>query len=344
VEDHGQLPPELQKEVHATVQQTKARSGWPAKKTLAALGISRRSYYRWLKEEKWAQQLPSAPVRPVRAYEALPEEKQAVVAYALKRPELRHRELAWRMVDEDVVCLSPSTVYRILKEAKLVCPWRRRSKRRRAEEEKATRPNQIWATDLMYVQVGGGTYFFVSFIDEYSRYVVHHELVLGMDGVTVSLAAQKAIDTLAKGVDGLPVDRPLIRSDNGSGYVSQEFRVVLKENGLDHHRIKPHCPEENGLVERSNRTIREQLDGEELTNLVQAQAIFARIIRRYNAERLHSALGYLRPVDYYRGDPKQKHEARRVKLAQARHRRRERNLKLDQGTLPYAAEGSVANA
>jgi putative transposase len=344
VEDHGQLPPELQKEVHATVRQTKERSGWPAKKTLAALGISRRSYYRWLKEEKWAQQLPSAPVRPVRAYEALPEEKQAVVAYALKRPELRHRELAWRMVDEDVVCLSPSTVYRILKEAKLVCPWRRRSKRRRAEEEKATRPNQIWATDLMYVQVGGGTYFFVSFIDEYSRYVVHHELVLGMDGVTVSLAAQKAIDTLAKGVDGLPVDRPLIRSDNGSGYVSQEFRVVLKENGLDHHRIKPHCPEENGLVERSNRTIREQLDGEELTNLVQAQAIFARIIRRYNAERLHSALGYLRPVDYYRGDPKQKHEARRMKLAQARHRRRERNLKLDQGTLPYAAEGSVANA
>jgi len=280
----------LQKEVHATVQQTKERSEWPAKKTLATLGISRRSYYRWLKEEKWAQQLPGPPVKPVQPYEALPEEKQAAVDYALKHPELRHRELAWRMVDEDVVCLSPSTVYRILKEATLVCPWRRRSKRRREQDEKATRPNEIWATDLMYVQVGGGTYFFVSFIDEYSRYVVHHELVLGMDGVTVSLAAQRAIDTLAKGPDGLPLERPLIRSDNGSGYVSKEFRVVLKENGLDHQRIRPHCPEENGLIERSNRTIREHLEGEELSNLVQAQKVFARIIRRYNEERLHSAL------------------------------------------------------
>ena len=336
------MPPPLQKEVHATVEQTRQRSEWPAKQTLAALGIARRSYYRWLQEEKWARQLPEAPVRPVQPYEALADEKQAVLGYALKHVELRHRELAWRMVDENVVCLSPSTVYRILKEAKLVCPWRRRSKRRREEDEKATRPNQIWATDLMYVQVGSGTYFFVSFIDEYSRYVVHHELVLGMDGVTVSLAAQKAIGALAKGPDGLPVDKPMIRSDNGSGYVSQEFRVVLKENGLTHHRIKPHCPEENGLMERANRTIREHLEGEELTNLVQAQAVFARIIRRYNEERLHSALGFLRPVDYYRGNPAAKYEERRLKLAQARHRRRERNLQLPQGTLPYAAERTVA--
>ena len=68
--------------------------------------------------------------------------------------------------------------------------------------------------------------------------------------------AQGAIDTLPKGDDGRPVVSPEIRSDNGSGYVSQEFRLVLKENGLGHHRIKPHCPEENGLIERSNRTLR----------------------------------------------------------------------------------------
>src|SRR5271166_2210127 len=145
LEDHGQLPPELQKRVHEEVEQTRRRSGWPAKKTLAALGIAGRSYYRWLREESWARALPAEPVKAVQPFEALAEEKEAVLNYARKHPELRHRELAWRMVDEDVVCLSPSTVYRILKAANLVCPWRRRTKRRRQEEEKATRPDQIWA-------------------------------------------------------------------------------------------------------------------------------------------------------------------------------------------------------
>ena len=53
LEDHGQLPPKLQKRVHDEVTQTKLRSAWPATKTLQALGISPRSYYRWLKEKSW---------------------------------------------------------------------------------------------------------------------------------------------------------------------------------------------------------------------------------------------------------------------------------------------------
>jgi putative transposase len=329
------LPADLQQRVHAEVQKARERSGWSARRTLAALGIARRSYYRWLKEEAWAKTAASKPVKPVQPYEALPTEKAKVKQYALEHTELRHRELAWRMVDEDVAYLSPSTVYRILKGASLVQPWRRRSKRRREEEEKAQRPNQRWATDLMYLQIGGRTYFFVSFLDEYSRYIVHHELLTSMDGFSVSLSAQAAIETLPKGDDGKPVERPEIRTDNGSGYISQEFRLVLKENGLAQQRIKPHCPEENGLVERSNRTIREALEGEDLTDPLEAKRILARIIRRYNEERLHSALGFLRPVDYYRGNPREMHEARRQKLAQARHRRKEANLGLKQGTLPF---------
>ena len=337
------MPPELQKCIHEEVERAKRRSGWPTKETPAALGVAPRSYYRWLKEGAWAKERPAEPPAPASPYEALTEEKKAVLAYARKHPELRHRELAWRMVDEDVAYLSPSTVYRILKQADLVCPWRRRAKRKRASEEKATRPDQRWSTDLMHIQVGGRVYYFVAFLDEYSRYIVHHELLTGMDGLTVGAAAQVAIETLPRGPGGKPTVTPLVRSDNGSCYISKEFRVVLQENGLGHHRIRPHCPEENGLMERANRTFREGLDGEELTDLLTAERVIARLVRRYNEERLHSALGYLPPREFYRGEPSKRFEERRVKLCQARHRRRERNLQLRQGTVPLEGGEAVTS-
>jgi len=322
------------------VEQTKARSGWPVRRTLRALGVSSTSYYRWRRAAaslRAGEGLCGPPPRPVTLYEALPEERQAVRAYALAHPAVRHRELAWRMVDEDITCLSPSTVYRILREERLVCPWRRRPKRRREAEEKAGRPNERWATDLMHLRLGERWYYLVSFLDEYSRYIVSWELLTSMDGNSVSLAAQRALETLPRDEAGHLLVRPEIRTDNGSGYVSREFREVLAEHELAHQRIKPHCPEENGLMERAYRTLREALDGQEMNDRLQGEQVLAGVLRWYNEERLHRALGYLRPVDYYRGDPAGLIEARRRKLAAARHYRKEANLRLRQRTLPLGA-------
>jgi transposase InsO family protein len=338
------MPVELQERVQEEVELTKRRSGWPVERTLSALGVSRTTYYRWQRVAslRVAEGLAGPPPPPIQPYEALPEERAAVIEYALKHPELRHRELAWRMVDEDVVYVSNSTVYRILREAKLVCPWSRRTKRRREETEKASRADQIWATDIKYVWVGDRHYFLVCFLDEYSRYIVHHELLLGMDGASVSVAAQAALETLPRDTEGRLLRRPAIRSDNGSCYISREFGGVLDEHELSHRRIKPHCPEENGLMERANRTLGEALESEDLTNYLQAVKVIDRLIRWYNGERLHSALGFLRPLDYYRGEPDELYAERRRKLSDARHRRKEKNLRLRQPTLPLTNEGTVA--
>ena len=160
------------------MEETKTRSGWPIRRSLRQLGISPSSYYRWLREEAWSRAARARAVKPVQAFEALAEEKQAVLDYARQHPSLRHRELSWRMVDEDVAYLSPSTVYRILKGEDLVCRHRGRRKRYREDVEKACRADERWATDLMYMEIGGRTYYFIAFLDEYSRYIVHHELVL----------------------------------------------------------------------------------------------------------------------------------------------------------------------
>jgi transposase InsO family protein len=333
LEDYSELTGVMWEHVEEMVKQARRWSGWPKDRSLAVLGVSRAAYYRRRRavspSAPWPWR-PGAGARPPQPHAVLAWERETVKAYALKHPNPRHRELAWKMVDEGVVCLSPSAVYRILREEGLVSTWpQKREKRRREWYEKARRPDERWQSDIRYVQVGSKKYYLVIFLDEFSRQVTHHELMCWLDGDTLSLEAQRAIEKLPAGV------KPVVQTDNGSGYISQEFKKVLTENGLGHIRITPHCPEENGLVERTHRTLGEVLNEMELTDLEQARARIAEVVRWYNEERLHSALKYLRPMDYYRGDPEKLLEERRRKLAEARHQRKEANLDIRQRTLAF---------
>ncbi len=297
-----------------TVERTRRQTAWPVGDILKRLGVRRSSYYRWRRGKATGR-------RRLTVHSVLDWERRAVIAYALGHPELRHRELSWRMVDEDVVCLSPTTVYRILKEEGLLRGWdRSRERKEHRPCGRATRPDERWQTDICYIGTGKRKYYLVTFVDEYSRYLVHAEVMVTMDGESVSWSAQRALEGLDRDV------RPDIQSDNGSAYVSHAFKTVLSHNGIGHHRIHPHCPEQNGIVERLHRTVKDQLDETEQRSLVEIQERVDRIRKWYNEERLHSALNFLRPMDYYRGDPQALLEERRSKIALARHQRKETNL------------------
>jgi putative transposase len=309
--------------IRETVERTRQRSGWSVGRVLEHLGISRSTYYAF--EKRGAETAAGGPIREPHA--VLPEERERVIAYALEHPDLRHRELAWRMVDEDVAYLSPSTVYRILLSRDLVHRWERLPARSKRIREKPTQPDEKWQSDLRYVRVGTRWYYLITFADECSRYIAYWELLRWMDGTSVALAAQAAIDRLPEHV------RPLIQTDNGSGYISRDFKLVLSEQGLGHQKIHPHCPEENGLIERINRTLGEKIEEHDFEEVVEAQGVIGGIVRWYNEERLHSAIHFLRPIDVYRGDPEKLLEERRVKLRVARHQRREQNLRQRQTSL-----------
>ena len=266
-------------------------------------------------------------------YEVLHGERKAIVDYALKHPQVRHRELAWKMLDEEVCAVSSSTVYRVLREANLVCRWKPKERRKGSGPPAApTRPDQLWQTDIRYTKVGGRNYYLLSFLDAYSRYVVHHELLTSMDGLSVSIAAAAAIETLPEGV------RPVIQSDHGSGFIAGEFAKTLAGCGVGHTLIRPHTPTDNGLIERYHRTIGEAISEHELEDFTSAKAVIAGIIERYNQVRLHSSLNFLRPVDYYRGEPETLLAQRRRKLQEARELRKQENLKLRQRLIPWTQE------
>jgi putative transposase len=99
----------------------------------------------------------------------------------------------------------------------------------------------------------------MNFKDEHSRFLVHHELLTSIDWNSLGLTSQSAINKLPRGEDGLPLAKLQICRNNGRGYISREFREVVAGNQMMHVRIRPHCPQQNGLVERCHRTLREAL-------------------------------------------------------------------------------------
>ena len=328
------------------VTQTQERSRWPVRRTLQALEVSAASYYRWRRTGAWERPRSRSPSGSM--YELLDSERRALIAYALEHPEVRHRELAWRMLDEGVCGVSSSSVYRVLREARLVCRWKPKAKvKGTGRDARPARPDEAWQTDIKYVRVGERNYYLLSFMDVYSRYIVHHELLPCMDGQSVSTAAAAALETLPSerrpGMNAKPqLGEPVIQSDHGSGFIAREFAETLREAGVTHKKIRPHTPTDNAEIERYHRTIGERLDQHDLEDFTQARAVVAALVDEYNHVRLHSALRFLRPVDYYRGDPETLLAQRRRKLRTARELRKQENIKLRQRLLPWTDEKTVS--
>lgn len=308
-------------EIRATVQKTKERTGWSVEDILEALDVSSSTYYRVLR-------LKGMNVRPARrnVYQRLPEEKEAIIRYALENPNPRHRELAFRMIDDGVVCASPSTIYRVLDEAGLVPKWPVTTDEYQETGprlERAELPDEVWQVDLSYVNIDDRWWFLVFFIDEYSRYIVHWEVLWSMDANTILFEAEKALTH-----PGL-MRTPIIQTDNGPAFISREFKRYLSHKKIAHKRIHPYCPEENGIAERGIRTIKE-LAGTSFSDLAEARLKIKEMVDYYNNERLHSSIHYLKPIDYYRGNPIELLRIREEKIAYARERRKQINLGIKQ--------------
>ena len=323
------MPTELQQEVVKMVRQTKQRSDWPMRQTLKVLEISRSTYHRWRKADPHVESQPRST--PGNLYKLLPSEKRAIIDYALKHPEVRHRELAWKMLDDGVCAVSMVSVYRVLREANLVCRWKPKLKAKgTGREARPDKPDEKWQTDIKYVQGKAGNYYLLSFMDVYSRYIVHHALLRRMDGQTVSTEAAAALSKLSRKV------KPDIQSDHGSGFISREFAETLSAFEVTHKKIRPHTPTDNAEIERYHRTLDEKLGELDAADFTEAADSIDRIIEHYNHQRLHSSLSFLRPVDFYRGNPETLLAKRRRKLQMAKAMRKQENIKLRHRLFPIS--------
>lgn len=296
------------------VVQTKQRSEWQVYRTLAALGVPRSVYYAW----KARESLEDQKGKPCRVYELLAEERTKICEFALLFPKIGYRKLTWMMVDAAVACVGESTVYRVLSEADLLSRWKRSTVSSGEYNFRPNAPNQQWHTDVMYVWVAARFYFLVSFIDAYSRYIVHHKLLISLDGRSIAIELEAALEA-ATGA------KPRIVHDHGSEFVNRDVAAVIKTHNLIDIKTRPRHPESNGIVERFNGTVRQDSEDEYGNTYLQAEAIIGKLMHQYNEERLHAALGYMTPATWHRGQPDDVRNERARRIAAARAHRKMTN-------------------
>ena len=93
------------------------------------------------------------------------------------------------------------------------------------------------------------------------------------------------------------VEVPLIlRSDNGLVFSSQHYTATVRAYRLNQEFLTPHTPEQNSLMERFFRSLKEECIWQHrFESLAHAQHVVGQWIRFYNNEQLHQSLGYEAP-------------------------------------------------
>lgn len=222
-----------------------------------------------------------------------PEEYDAVFLYALAHTELRHREMAYRMIDDNVAFMSPTSVYRILRVCNLISNNSLKKNHPVWNPHQTPKePDELWQADLTYIRYRYRYYYLLVFLDVFSRFIVYFQLLIQMTGSTISDAFKEALEKTGQ--------HPALQTDNDSSFISHEFRSVITHAQIEHHFIHPGCPNENAEIERVNRTIKEGIDPVDAGSLQELQIFIKERIEYYNFKRYHSGIGFITPYIKYR--------------------------------------------
>ncbi|DAZ97144.1 TPA: hypothetical protein N0F65_004758 [Lagenidium giganteum] len=119
---------------------------------------------------------------------------------------------------------------------------------------KSSRVLQLVHTDVMSpmrTQSTGGAKYVLLFIDDFSRFISVYFLR------SKSQVADRLRDYKMTMENQLHARIQFLRSDNGSEYVNQKVQSICRSGGIIHQRSIPYSPQQNGLAERTNRTVME---------------------------------------------------------------------------------------
>lgn len=242
-------------------------------------------------------------------------ERAAILEFHDRHPFEGYRRLTFMMLDENIVAVSPTSVYRVLKAAgRLDRKWVTTSKKGTGFVQ-PLQPHQHWHIDVSYINVEGTFYYLTSILDGYSRAIIHWELRETMTEQEIEVILQKALEQH-------PGVKPRIISDNGPQFIARDFQQFIRLVGIIHVRTSPYYPQSNGKLERWHGSLKRECIRPACPGSVdEARRRITAFVAHYNTVRLHSAIGCITPADKLQGLEHVIFQELDRKLEEARQRR-----------------------
>ena len=162
----------------------------------------------------------------------------------------------------------------------------------------AEKPGQKWVSDITYLRALNSWIYLTVVLDLFDRKIIGWALSSNMETRNTTIPAFEMAIKNRPPQDGL-----IFHSDRGVQYCAALFRDVMRNQCADIRQSmsrKGNCWD-NACAESFFKTLKreeEKLNGKYSANDVR-QAVFFYIEGYYNRERIHSALDYLSPNDYY---------------------------------------------
>lgn len=146
--------------------------------------------------------------------------------------------------------------------------------------------------DTKYFYVLGKKFYLFSAVDCKSRY--------GFVYCYTTITSTSAQDFIRRVRDYFPFTITAINTDNGSEYL-KDFHAELETWGIPHYFTDPHCPKQNGRVERFHQTVEYEYFNYQYDLMADLTMIRERCMQfntKYNTRRFHQAIGYKTPSEF----------------------------------------------
>lgn len=278
-------------------QNLPTKSALSIRRASQALGVSKSGYYKWMARCDSGSPVPDGDQ----------ELRSQIHKIALEFPRYGYRRITKELHHRGYQ-VNHKRVHRLMREDNLLCVRKRfkpattdsnhnlKTYPNRILNLRITGPNQVWASDITYIQLSRKFAYLAVILDLFSRRCIGWELSQQVDTQLTLAALRKALENRwSEELPGL-----IHHSDQGVQYASKKYVECLEGHGIQVSMSRIGNPYDNAHVESFIKTLKwEEVYLKEYETFPDARANVGRFIEEvYNKKRIHSSLGYQSPVNF----------------------------------------------